>query len=111
MPVLPGVISLHPLEDTSMDDQNNLSTDEELKSIKARLEALEKPAKQGTSGGGSYSPLRRRLNEVALQVEALHDTVVQVLREHPEFHELYEEVYNDLKKKHETRDEADYDDW
>ena len=93
-----------------MDDQPNPSMDEELKSIKTRLEALEKPAKQGTSGG-SYSPLRRKLNEVALQVEALHDTVVQVLREHPEFHELYEEVYNDLKKKHETRDEADYDDW
>jgi hypothetical protein len=111
MPPLPGVSFILPLEDISMDDQTNPGIDEELKSIKTRLGALEKPAKQGTSGGGFYSPLRRRLNEVALQVEAVHDTVVQVLREHPEFHELYEEVYNDLKKKHDTRDEADYDDW
>lgn len=94
-----------------MDDQANLNIGEELKSLKARLEALEETAKQGTSGGGSYSPLRSRLDEVALQVEALHDILVQVLQEHPEFHELYEEAYNDLKKKHEASDDADYSHW
>jgi hypothetical protein len=98
-----------------MDDQTNPSTDEELKSIKARLEALEDTVasrNQGTSGGVPYSYLRSQLDEVSLRVEALHDTLVQVLqKQSPEFQEKYKEVYNDLQKKHEKSDEADYLHW
>ncbi len=90
-----------------------MTTEEEFrKGIEDRLTVVENVLRRmpsaRTPGGGPYSALRRRLDKLALRVEAL----IEFLQEqHPEEYDKFEEFCNNYKSPHEAHDDADYDEW